>query len=188
MATRTSQRIGIWVIAVVMLVGTLAGFAAMVLIPQNETTDAQAQQKAYEDYIAEMKKAQEERQKSLRPLDGYKAEAFDAKSVTALKVDVLKPGEGEALAADSTLKINYFGWTADGKIFDSTNIDGKTTPNETLALNGVIEGWKQGLAGQKVGSTVKLTIPSDMAYGDTDTGMGQPTGPLVFIVEILGKK
>jgi FKBP-type peptidyl-prolyl cis-trans isomerase len=188
MATQTSQRIGIWVIAVVMLVGTLAGFAAMILIPQNETTDAQTQQKAYEDYVAQMKKAQEERQKSLRPLDGYSAEAFDAKSVSELKTDVLKQGDGEVLDENSTLKINYFGWTADGKIFDSTNIDGKTTPNETLALNGVIEGWKKGLVGHKVGSTVKLTIPSSMAYGDTDTGMGQPTGPLVFIVEILGKK
>lgn len=188
MATQTGQRIGIWVIAVVMLVGTLAGFAAMVLIPQNEATDAEAQQKVYEDYVAQMKKAQEERQKSLRPLDGYNAESFDAKSVTELKVDVLKQGDGEALDENSTLKMNYFGWTANGKIFDSTNIDGKTTPNETLALNGVIEGWKKGLVGQKVGSTVKLTIPSSMAYGDADTGMGQPTGPLVFIVEILGKK
>ena len=188
MATQTSQRIGIWVIAIVMLVGTLAGFAAMVLIPQNEAADTEASQRQYEEYIAQMKKAQEERRKSLRPLDGYQAEAFDAKSVTDLKVDVLKQGDGETLAADSTLKINYFGWTADGKIFDSTNIDGKTTPNETLSLNGVIEGWKKGLVGQKVGSTVKLTIPSSMAYGDVDSGMGQPTGPLVFVVEILGKK
>lgn len=177
MATQTGQRIGIWIIAIVMLVGTLAGFAAMVLIPQNEQSDAEAQQKAYEQYIAEMRKANE-------PLEGYKAESFDASSVTALKVDVLKEGSGAVVTDASTVKVNYFGWTADGQIFDSSKKSGTLSPIE-FGLNGVIAGWKEGLAGQKVGSTVKLTIPADKAYGNVDNGTGQPTGPLVFIVEIL---
>lgn len=180
MATKTSQRIGIWVIAVVMLVGTLAGFAAMILIPQNEQTEAEAQQEAYEKYIAEMRK-------SNQPLDGYKAEAFDAGNVTALKTDVLKEGTGQTVTKESTVKVNYFGWTADGQIFDSSKKNGTVTPIE-FGLNGVIAGWTEGLTGQKVGSTVKLTIPAEKAYGNTDNGTGQPTGPLVFIVEILEAK
>lgn len=188
MATQTRQRVGIWIIAIVMTVGTIAGFVAMILSDKNQKVDASAQQQAYADYMAKQKAAQAERQKSLKPLDGYSAEAFDAASVTALKVDVLKEGDGAMLNASDMLKVNYFGWTADGKIFDSTNVAGKTTPTDQLSLSNVIKGWQQGLVGQKIGSTVKLTIPADLAYGSTDNGTGQPVGPLVFIVEILGIK
>lgn len=188
MATPTSHRVGIWIIAVVLAVGTVMGFVAMILSSKNQTTDAAQQQQALDQYKAQMKQQMEERQKTLRPLDGYMADSFDASSVTALKVDVLKVGDGNTVNATDTLKANYFGWTADGKIFDSTNINGTTTPTDQLALSNVIQGWKQGLVGQKIGSTVKLTIPAEMAYGNTDNGSGQPVGPLVFIVEILGVK
>lgn len=188
MATPTSHRVGIWVIAVVLTVGTIMGFVAMILSSKNQATDATAQQQATAQYQAQMKQAQAERQKTLRPLDGYSAAPFDASSVTALKVDVLQQGDGNVVNATDTLKANYFGWTADGKIFDSTNINGTTTPTDQLSLSNVIPGWQQGLVGQKIGSTVKLTIPADLAYGNTDNGTGQPTGPLVFIVQILGVK
>ena len=39
MATRKSQRIAIWVIAGVLVVGTLAGFIAMMVAPGNEAKD-----------------------------------------------------------------------------------------------------------------------------------------------------
>jgi FKBP-type peptidyl-prolyl cis-trans isomerase len=180
MATKKSQRIFIWVIAIVMTVGTLAGFIAMMIAPTNQKIDEEARAKE----IAEYQKQAEERLKSFRPLEGYQPEAFDAATVTDLKSEVLVEGTGEALKEDSKLNINYFGWTADGKIFESTNVNGVTTPYKGLALNGVIEGWKEGLVGKKTGSTVKLTIPAAKAYGDTDTGTGQPVGPLMFIIEI----
>ena len=101
-----------------------------------------------------------------------------------LKVEVLKQGEGETLAADSTISANYFGWTSDGKIFDSTNKEGSEVTPAQFGLDGVIKGWTEGLTGQKVGSVVKLTIPADKAYGAIDDGSGRPVGPLVFIVDI----
>lgn len=180
MATSTAQRVGIWVIAVALIVGTLAGFIAMILAPQNEATDAAKQQEEYERMLKEY---QEEQQKANRPLDGYKTDTFDADQVSELKVEVLKQGSGETLKADSKISANYFGWTADGKIFDSTNKNGTVTPAE-FGLDGVIEGWTEGLTGQKVGSVVRLTIPADKAYGSTDDGTGRPVGPLKFVVEI----
>ncbi len=180
MATSTAQRTGIWIIAIVLTVGTLAGFLAMVLAPQNEAAKAAQQQK---DYAKMMKEYQEEQQKHIKPLDGYSAEPFNADDVKELKVEVLTEGTGEVLMADSKISANYFGWTSDGKIFDSTNKDGTVTPAE-FGLNEVIKGWTEGLTGQKVGSVVKLTIPADKAYGATDDGSGRPVGPLAFIVEI----
>ncbi len=182
MATTTAQRAGIWIIAVVLIVGTLAGFLAMVLAPKNQAATAEQQQKEYEKMLKEY---QEQQAKSNKPLEGYSADAFNPDEVKELKVDVLKQGDGEVLAADSKISANYFGWTSDGKIFDSTNKDGTVTPAE-FGLDGVIKGWTEGLTGQKVGSVVKLTIPADKAYGSTDDGSGRPVGPLMFVVEIKG--
>lgn len=176
MATSKSQRIGIWVIAVVMAVGTIGSFFVIILANDNAKVDQQNQQDEYAKMIEEMRKAN-------KPLDGYEAVAFDKAGVTELKVETLKQGEGAEVKADSTINANYFGWTADGQIFDSTNKNGTTTPID-FNLGRVIKGWTEGLTGVKVGSTVKLTIPADKAYGDTDTGTGQPTGPLVFVVEV----
>lgn len=180
MSTTKTQRFGIWVIAIVLTIGTVAGFVAMILSPQN---DAKDQQKAQEEYLAAMKKQQEEAAKANRPLKGYEAGSFNADSVTKLKVETLKEGSGKAAKADSTVTANYFGWDASGKIFDSTNKNGAVNPID-FSLNQVIAGWTEGLTGVKEGSTVRLTIPSNKAYGDTDTGTGQPTGPLKFVVEL----
>lgn len=181
MATSTAQRAGIWIIAVVLIVGTLAGFIAMILAPQNEATLATKQQ---EEYQKMLKEYQEEQAKLNKPLDGYKASTFNSDGVKELKVEVLKKGSGETLKADSKIKANYFGWTSDGKIFDSTNKEGSEVTPVEFGLDGVIEGWTKGLTDQKVGSTVQLTIPAAQAYGATDDGSGRPVGPLMFIVEI----
>lgn len=183
MSTSKSQRVGIWIIAVVMAVGTIGSFFVIILANDNSKIDQQAAQKLQDEQLEAYKKQLAEARKANKPLDGYQAEAFDKNSVTALKVDVLKQGDGATLKADSKILANYFGWTADGVIFDSTNKNGTTTPIE-FGLDQVIKGWTEGLTGVKVGSVVKLTIPSDKAYGDTDNGTGQPTGPLVFIVEV----
>ena len=183
MTTTNSQRIGIWVIAVVMVVGTIGSFFIVVVANQNQATDQQVALNDYQKQLEENKKLQEEAMKANRPLEGYEATPFDADKVTKLQVEVLEQGNGKALKADSTLSANYFGWTSDGKMFDSSNKDGVVTPVE-FSLAGVIEGWTKGLTGVKVGSTVKLTIPGDMAYGNEDTGSGRPFGPLAFIVEV----
>lgn len=180
MATSKSQRIGIWVIAVVLAVGTIGSFFVAILANNNSEKDQENAKKQYQQLIDEQRKAN-------KPLDGYQAEKFDKSSVTELKVETLKEGDGQVLAADSTITANYFGWTADGKIFDSTNKNGTTTPID-FSLAQVIKGWTEGLTGVKVGSTVKLSIPADKAYGDIDDGTGRPVGPLMFIVEVKAVK
>lgn len=184
MATKKSQRIFIWVIAIVMTVGTLAGFVAMILAPQNEKVDQQQQEKDYAEYQKQVEAQALAHAASSKALDGYAAEAFDKASVAELKVETLKQGDGEALTADSTANLNYFGWTSDGKIFDSTNQNGTTTPTD-ISLSGVIPGWTQGLTGVKAGSTVKLTIPAALGYAEAGSApLIGPNEPLQFIIEV----
>lgn len=190
MATRTSQRIGIWVIAGMMLIGTIGGFTVLLIDPSGgadvrQQAEQDRQAKQMEKYERLVRESAEARMASSKPLEGFEATAFDKESVTELQVEVLTEGDGVVLSENTTISANYFGWTSDGKIFDSTNQDGKVEPAK-FGLNQVIEGWTKGLTGVKVGSIVRLTIPTDMAYGDDEVA-GSPAGPLMFIVEVVEK-
>jgi FKBP-type peptidyl-prolyl cis-trans isomerase len=100
-----------------------------------------------------------------------------------LVVKVLKEGDGEVVAETDSITANYTGWTyADGEKFDSSYDRGEPA---TFPLTGVITGWTKGLAGQKVGSQVMLVIPEPWAYPNAQ--QGQPSGTLVFFVEITEK-
>lgn len=177
MATRTSQRIGIWIIAGVMFFGTLGAFFVPILASDNQSKEAAELQKLQEEYQKQMTATAE-------PLSGYSAEPFDPASVSELKVETLKPGSGEKVAsATSTVTANYFGWTSDGKIFDSSQKNGTATPIP-FGLDQVIKGWTEGLTGASAGGVYKLLIPAEKAYGSTDDGSGRPVGPLAFIVEV----
>lgn len=186
MATPKHQRIGIWIIAAVMTIGTLFSFYAIILANDNQKIDQATQAKAQADYQKQMEAQVAQNAAASKALDGYSAETFDAASVTDLKVDILKQGDGAIAAANSKVNANYFGWTSDGKIFDSSNKNGTTTPID-FSLDQVIAGWTKGLTGVKAGSVVKLTIPAAQAYGDSPTS-GQPAGPLMFIIDLKSVK
>lgn len=192
--TPLGQRIFIWVIAVVLTLGTIVGLIFMVWATQDSDVDpnsiAQEEvneqyEQAYEEY---QKQLEEERQK-YRALDGYddKVGAFDADSVKELSVETLKEGDGATISESDTVKINYTGWTPDGKIFESTKSEGEDATPQTFQLSGLIQGWIDGLTGKKVGGVYLLTIPSDLAYGETGNSDGsiQPNTSLKFLIEVI---
>lgn len=187
MATPKSQRIGIWIITIVMSIGTIGSFMVIVLSMQNASQDTSVAS-TYEDYLKqleEQKQAAQDNADNSKALDGYEARKFDSSKVSSLGVETLKEGDGAEIQSTDTINVSYFGWTSDGVIFDSST---KKDTNEdtpiTFALSGVITGWQEGLAGVKAGSVVRLTIPSDEAYGSTGSGIIPADAPLEFIVEI----
>lgn len=196
MATPKSQRIGIWVIAIVMLVGTIGSFAVMVLANDND----QKKQAEINAVMAEYQKKNDERQKkvdaqaeklSKKYFDDFNKYAdrpakFDRDSVKKLEKKDLKKGDGKKLTSESTFTAYYLGWTPDGKVFDGS-IDGKKLKAPfTASPGGVIEGWTKGVDGMKIGGVRELTIPSDMAYGEQGSGdMIPPNTPLKFLVMVI---
>lgn len=181
MATPRSQQVGILIIAIVMILGTFGSFLAMALSVQNNSTD---QQKQVSDYLAQQKVAAQLNADNSVPLTGYAAAAFDPKTVTALTKEILTEGTGEVIKSTDSINASYFGWTSDGKIFDSSQKKDAADAPITFSLGGVIKGWTEGLTGVKVGSVVKLIIPSDKAYGATGSGSIPANAPLEFIVKI----
>lgn len=104
-----------------------------------------------------------------------------------LQVSIVEEGDGDAVTREDMVFVNYAGmvWGSD-ETFDSSFERGEPT---TFPLSGVVQGWRDGLAGQKVGSRVIISVPAELGYGPNG---GQPTagiGPddtIVFVVDIIG--
>ncbi|NMC51584.1 FKBP-type peptidyl-prolyl cis-trans isomerase [Candidatus Kuenenbacteria bacterium] len=101
-----------------------------------------------------------------------------------LQIETLTPGQGEPIVAGQTAVVHYTGWLTDGTKFDSS-VDRGTPFEFVVGAGAVIAGWDQGVIGMKVGEKRKLTIPSDLAYGDAGVGPIPPKATLVFEVELL---
>jgi len=102
---------------------------------------------------------------------------------TGLQYEVLSEGDGEQPTASDTVVVHYEGKLLDGSVFDSSYE--RDNPAE-LPLNGVIQGWQEGLQLMQEGARYKFYIPADLAYGES--GAGQRIGPnetLIFEVDLL---
>ena len=98
-----------------------------------------------------------------------------------LTVKTLSEGRGREVSDDDLVAVSYAGWQwGSDEAFDSSYTRGAPA---LLPLSGVIDGWRQGLPGHKVGDRLEMAVPADQAYGD-NPGEGNPAGPLVFVVEI----
>jgi sugar lactone lactonase YvrE len=108
---------------------------------------------------------------------------------SGLKYEVLKPGSGAVAQSGRTVTVHYTGWLVNGTKFDSS-VDRGEPFEFPLGAGRVIKGWDEGVAGMQVGEKRKLTIPSELAYGQRGAGGGviPPGATLVFEVELLGIK
>ena len=103
-----------------------------------------------------------------------------------LEREVLKAGGGTATAqSGDTVTVNYSGWLTNGTLFDSSYNPGRSPFSFQLGAGQVIPGWDEGVAGMKVGETVKLIIPPALGYGSTGQGPIPPNATLVFEVNLL---
>lgn len=103
-----------------------------------------------------------------------------------LVTSVLKQGDGEVVKDGDYAVLHYTGVTwADNKVFDSS-WDRDQASVMQLTAGSVVDGFHQGLVGQKVGSQVLLVIPPSLGYGDQASDTIPAGSTLVFVVDILG--
>jgi len=102
------------------------------------------------------------------------------KTASGLATKVLRPGSGnDHPSKDDIVRVDYTGWTTDGKMFDSSVARNKPI---ILPLDKVILGWSEGLQLMVVGEKRRLWIPGKLAY---EGKVGKPQGMLVFDVELV---
>jgi FKBP-type peptidyl-prolyl cis-trans isomerase len=201
MATPKGQRIGIWVIAIVMMIGTIGSFAVMILANDNTKIDQATLKKQQEQAAADYQKQIDDQQKAAAGLsDKYYPEfsqykdspaAFDPSTIKSdvIKTD-LKVGDGATIDSKTNYQAYYIGWNPKGKSFDSS-FDGTKlkAPIDTSTSGGLIVGWEQGVVGMKVGGIREISIPPELAYGEKGSGDDiPPNTPIKFIIMVIATK
>lgn len=186
--TPKGQRIAIIVIAVVMLVGTLGSFVMYVLANDNAMREQeQAAKELQEMHEQQQKEAKELADKHYPMMHKYedRPAAFDADAVGDKVTHVdLKEGDGEVITKDSIYRAYYIGWNPKGTVFD-TSLQGDTLAAPlTVSPGRLVAGWYDGVDGMKMGGVREITIPSDLAYGESGghTDDIPPNTPIKFVV------
>jgi FKBP-type peptidyl-prolyl cis-trans isomerase FkpA len=93
---------------------------------------------------------------------------------------IISAGNGAIPTLASRVSVRYTGKLMNGTVFDSRT----TTPAE-FTLGQVITGWQLGVPLIQKGGTVRLIIPSSLAYGCTATGPIPADAVLFFEIELV---
>jgi len=105
-------------------------------------------------------------------------------TASGLQYEVMTKGDGNMHPElKDKVKVHYHGMLIDGRVFDSSVDRGEPI---SFPLNGVIQGWQEGVQLMVPGDKFKFYIPSDLAYGERQAGaLIAPHSALVFEVELL---
>ncbi len=192
-STNKSQRIIIWIIAIVMSVGTLGSFFIF-LLPSSNTPVKTQSEKDYEKQLAEFQKEQ-----ATCPTEAVNDKKIDpaptppeitaVADVAELRTEDITVGTGAEVKAGDCVEILYHGVTAvDAKAFEGGDNYAGGIPYRART-NGFVPGFAQGLVGMKEGGERKVYIPSDQAYGaNPPTGSNIPKdADLVFAIRVVAK-
>jgi len=103
---------------------------------------------------------------------------------SGLQYEVLEKSDNTQMPKlTDKVNVHYHGTLPDGTVFDSSVDRGEPI---SFPLNGVIQGWQEGLQLMNVGSKYRLFIPYNLAYGDRAAGPTiKPYSALVFDVTLL---
>lgn len=91
----------------------------------------------------------------------------------------IEVGQGPQPEPAARVTVNYVGWLTDGTEFDSGD-------SVQFGLNGVIDGWTEGVGSMQVGGRRRLLIPPELGYGETGSPPTiPPDATLIFDIELL---
>ncbi len=193
LSTTSTQRMIIWLIAIVMTVGTLGSFFLFMLPAANTPVKSQAQID-YEKQMAELQKQQDEANKKCPNVATKPIAKLDpvlvppamapVESVPELKTEDVAVGDGAEVKAGDCVELFYHGVLAkDGKAF--LGGDNYATGEAYRSLTtGFVPGFGEGLVGMKVGGERKVYIPAAKAYGDRAQGDIPANSDLIFAIKV----
>ena len=202
--TSPKQRAVIIIIAILMLGSMIASYAAIVLNGGGSNSgESSGESEISEEKMAEYEEAYndildefvEKTKGDYEQFAQYQSEikAYNEASANENGVQKkdLKEGSGAEVSEDGSNYLAYYvGWCADESIFDSSydNNDAPTGFAKILDPSlGMIEGWTQGVKGMKIGGIRRITVPGELAYGDSMEICGGKNKPLRFLIMAVEK-
>ena len=206
--TTRKQRILAGLVAFFLLFSSVAVYVLIIITRSGGTSSASSELadeilNSYEEKSAEYEaknaefgdSTQSVRNDNLEELVSLRSEvkAYNAESANeGLVMKDIKIGSGKELTDESIgYGIFYIGWCADETVFDSSldNFDSPSSlkaPLPVTATGQLVEGMYKGINGMRVGGVRKITIPSELGYGDQDAGICDGAGsPLKFVVKTV---
>lgn len=97
----------------------------------------------------------------------------------------IEVGSGQSPELTDEISVEYTGWLTNGCLFDTSYVDEGPV---TFSLNGVIEGWQEGLSTMQPGGVRVIEIAPGLAYGQRGSGNAvPPNATIIFYVELLGE-
>lgn len=185
MATRTSQRVGIWIIAGVMLFGTLGAFFLPILMNDNSNKEAEELQALQEQLAQQCPSTDTVPTDKIVPAP-TPPEAPIVEDIPELKTVDITVGDGEEVKEGDCVELLFHGTlAADGKAFQGGSNYADGTPYRSVT-SGFVPGFATGLVGMKVGGERQVFIPSDQAYGANGQGEIPANADLVFAIRVTG--
>lgn len=145
---------------------------AMMKLAENRRTEQKAEAER------NLQKAQEFLEKN-KSADGVETTA------SGLQYKVEQEGIGATPKEGEIVVVNFTGKTSDGNEFDSTTKRGQ--PAE-FPVNGVVQGWSEGLRLMKKGGKATFFVPPQIGYGERPRPKVPPNSVLVFETELVDIK
>ena len=151
-----------------------------------------ADQAAFDSLLKEINAGAADKSKAQRDADIAQINTKYPNAVqtaSGVKYVIQKKGNGNKPAAGKTVQVNYKGSFLSGKVFDSSDTQGR--PLEFPAgVGAVIKGWDEMVLDMQVGEKRLVIIPPELAYGERGAGNGTipPNSFLVFEMELVGVK
>ena len=103
-----------------------------------------------------------------------------------LVVEDLVVGDGPEAVPGANVEVHYVGVEYDtGDEFDSSWGRGQSIE---FPLQGLIQGWQDGIPGMKVGGRRQLIIPPAQAYGPAGSGHQLSGKTLIFVIDLLSTR
>lgn len=198
--TSVKQRVIISIIALILVGSFIASYAAIVIsgskssssTPLSEEKMA-AYEQGYSEAVEAFKTATADDYAVFAPylseVKGYNEESAQAGLATR---DLLTGSGRELTDGDTNYMAYYVGFCADESVFDSS-LDDASEPTmfarllDVSEVSGMIAGWDAGVVGMRLGGVREITIPGELAYGETREICGGTNKPLKFIVMTIDK-
>lgn len=103
-----------------------------------------------------------------------------------LTITDLTVGDGAEAKPGDRVEVHYVGVEFDtGEEFDASWNRGQSIE---FPLQGLIQGWQEGIPGMKAGGRRQLVIPPEKAYGPAGGGHRLSGKTLVFVIDLIDVK